>query len=223
RPDPAGVLHRPAGPPTPGKRPHHRRLPRRAQAPAGLRLQAHRQATLPPGHRRPGRSAHQRVPRPPRAPSRQQRADPQPPPGRHPLPVPLRRPAPPPGRGRHPTGPGDPTQTLRPDPHHLPHPPRDRPAAPRPPPPEADALLAAPDQAPWTGRRDHALLALAVHTGLRVSELTALTLADVHLGNGAHISCLGKGRKQRITPLTANVTAVLHAWQPEHAGGPTNP
>jgi site-specific recombinase XerD len=79
-------------------------------------------------------------------------------------------------------------------------------------PPEADALLAAPDQATWTGRRDHALLALAVHTGLRVSELTALTRADIHLGNGAHVSCLGKGRKQRITPLTADITAVLHAW-----------
>jgi integrase/recombinase XerD len=90
-------------------------------------------------------------------------------------------------------------------------------------PPEADALLAAPDQATWTGRRDHALLALAVHTGLRVSELTALTRADVHLGNGAHVSCLGKGRKQRIIPLTADITAVLHAWLAEHAAAPTDP
>jgi integrase/recombinase XerD len=89
--------------------------------------------------------------------------------------------------------------------------------------PETAALLDAPDQASWTGRRDHALLALAVHTGLRVSELTALTLADVHLGTGAHVSCLGKGRKQRITPLTAGVTAVLRAWQTERAGAPTDP
>jgi integrase/recombinase XerD len=89
--------------------------------------------------------------------------------------------------------------------------------------PETNALLAAPDQATWTGRRDHALLALAVHTGLRVSELTALTIADIHLGTGAHVSCLGKGRKQRITPLTANVTAVLHAWQTERGGAPTDP
>ena len=70
--------------------------------------------------------------------------------------------------------------------------------------PETDALPAAPDQTTWTGRRDHALLALAVHTGLRVSELTALTFADVHLGTGAHVSCLGKGRKQRTTPLAAD-------------------
>jgi integrase/recombinase XerD len=89
--------------------------------------------------------------------------------------------------------------------------------------PETDALLDAPDQATWTGRRDHALLALAVHTGLRVSELTALTRADIHLGTGAHVSCLGKGRKQRITPLTSGVTAVLHAWLAERAGAPTDP
>jgi len=90
-------------------------------------------------------------------------------------------------------------------------------------PPETDALLAAPDQATWTGRRDHALLTLAVHTGLRVSELTALTLADVHLGTGAHVNCLGKGRKQRITPLTGDTTAVLRAWQAERGGAPTDP
>jgi len=89
-------------------------------------------------------------------------------------------------------------------------------------PPETDALLAACDQTTWTGRRDHALLALAVHTGLRVSELTALTRADVHLGTGAHVRCLGKGRKHRITPLTSGVTAVLRAWLTEHAGLPTN-
>jgi integrase/recombinase XerD len=89
--------------------------------------------------------------------------------------------------------------------------------------PETNALLAAPDQATWTGRRDHALLALAVHTGLRVSELTALTLADIHLGTGAHVSCLGKGRKQRSTPLTGGVTAVLRAWQAERAGAPADP
>jgi integrase/recombinase XerD len=89
--------------------------------------------------------------------------------------------------------------------------------------PETDALLDAPDQTSWTGRRDHALLALAVHTGLRVSELTVLTVADVHLGTGAHVSCLGKGRKQRITPLARGVVAVLHAWQTERGGAPTDP
>jgi len=82
-----------------------------------------------------------------------------------------------------------------------------------------------------TGRRDYALLTLAIQTGLRVSELTALTCADIHLGTGAHVNCLGKGRKQRITPLTSTTTttttttttAVISAWLTEHRGSPTDP
>jgi integrase/recombinase XerD len=64
---------------------------------------------------------------------------------------------------------------------------------------EIDALLEAPDRATWTGRRDHALLVTAIQTGLRASELTGLDCGDVHLASGAHLSCRGKGRKQRIT------------------------
>jgi len=66
---------------------------------------------------------------------------------------------------------------------------------------EVDALLSAPDRDTWIGRRDHALLLVAVQTGLRVTELTSLTCADVDLGTGAHLRCHGKGRKERITPL----------------------
>ena len=83
---------------------------------------------------------------------------------------------------------------------------------------ETDALLAAPDQSTRTGRRDHALLATAVQTGLRASELVSLSVNDVHLGTGAHVSCLGKGRKQRITPLTASTVTVLKNWLEERAG-----
>ena len=89
--------------------------------------------------------------------------------------------------------------------------------------PELAALLAAPDRSTWTGRRDHALILLAAQTGLRVSELTGLTSGDVHLGTGAHISCLGKGRKQRITPLTTGTVAVLRTWLAERAGHPDQP
>jgi site-specific recombinase XerD len=85
---------------------------------------------------------------------------------------------------------------------------------------EADALLAAPDRATRTGRRDHALLHLAVITGLRVSELTALTRADLHLGTGPHVTCHGKGRKQRVTPLTAPAVAILREWLKELPAGP---
>ena len=88
---------------------------------------------------------------------------------------------------------------------------------------EITALLAAPDQATWTGRRDHALLMLACQTGLRATELTSLTTGDVHLGTGPHVSCLGKGRKQRITPLTAATVAVLAGWLAERGGLPADP
>ncbi len=88
---------------------------------------------------------------------------------------------------------------------------------------EVEALLGAPDRATWTGRRDHALLGLAVQTGLRVSELIGLRCSDVHLGVGAHVSCLGKGRKQRITPLTSSTVDVLRVWLTERAGQPEQP
>src|SRR6266480_1769815 len=88
---------------------------------------------------------------------------------------------------------------------------------------EITALLAAPDQATWTGRRDHALLMLACQTGLRATELTGLTIGDAHLGTGPHVSCTGKGRKQRITPLTASTAAVLRSWLAERRGQPGQP
>lgn len=88
--------------------------------------------------------------------------------------------------------------------------------------PELDAL-AAPARSTWTGRRDHAMLGLAAQTGLRVSELIGLRCADVHLGSGAHVSCEGKGRKQRITPLTSGTAAVLRVWLAERAGLPAQP
>jgi site-specific recombinase XerD len=90
-------------------------------------------------------------------------------------------------------------------------------------PPETNALLAAPDQTTWTGQRDHALLLVAIHTGLRVSELTGLTLADTHLGPGPHLRCHGKGRKDRCTPLTSLTTKVLRAWLNQHQARPTDP
>jgi integrase/recombinase XerD len=89
--------------------------------------------------------------------------------------------------------------------------------------PEIDALLHAPDPDTWLGRRDQTLLAVAIQTGLRASELTALTVADVHLGTGAHVSVIGKGRKQRVTPLTSTIVALLRAWLTERAAGPGDP
>ena len=88
---------------------------------------------------------------------------------------------------------------------------------------EITAMLAAPDLDTWTGRRDRALLMLACQTGLRATELTSLTIGDVHLGAGAHVSCLGKGRKQRITPLTPATVTVLRNWLGERGGLPAGP
>jgi integrase/recombinase XerD len=90
-------------------------------------------------------------------------------------------------------------------------------------PADIDALIAAPDRLNQTGRRDHALLLLAVRTGLRVSELVNLNRADLHLGTGAHASCLGKGRKHRSTPLDKQTVAVLNAWLDERGGEPDEP
>jgi site-specific recombinase XerD len=81
---------------------------------------------------------------------------------------------------------------------------------------EIEALLAAPDRTTSLGRRDYALLVLAVHTGLRVSEITALRVGDLVFGTGAHVRCHGKGRKERCTPLTRPTVAVLRAWLAEN-------
>jgi integrase/recombinase XerD len=88
---------------------------------------------------------------------------------------------------------------------------------------EIEALLAAPDAAQWIGRRDHALLLVAIQTGLRVSELAGLCCQDLHLGPGAYLQCLGKGRKQRCTPLTSQTVTVLRAWLQERQGRPEDP
>jgi site-specific recombinase XerD len=83
---------------------------------------------------------------------------------------------------------------------------------------EVDALLDGPNTQHWEGRRDRALLALAVQTGLRVTELCGLNCGDLHLEVGAHLRCDGKGRKQRAVPLTTNTVAVLRTWLHERDG-----
>ena len=168
RPDTAGVLHRPADPAartpartpspptaTPGGCCSRFAAARTGTAPLDCWTSTDLDAPLIAG-----------VPGPPRTRPRQQRPHPQRPPGRDPLAVPLRRAGPSRTRRSHLPGPGDPTQTLRPGTGHLPH---RRPRSTR--------CSAACDQTTWTGRRDHALLLLAVQTGLRISELIGLTRA----------------------------------------------
>jgi integrase len=64
---------------------------------------------------------------------------------------------------------------------------------------------------------------VAIQTGLRVSELTGLRCQDVSLGRSAHLSCIGKGRKQRCTPLTRPTVTTLRAWLRERGGQPADP
>jgi len=88
---------------------------------------------------------------------------------------------------------------------------------------ESTALIAAPDIQRWEGRRDRALLAVAILTGLRVSELIGLDCDDVTFGVGGHILCEGKGRKQRAVPLTSAAQQALRVWTAERAGRPSDP
>ncbi len=88
---------------------------------------------------------------------------------------------------------------------------------------EVEALLQAPDQKTWGGRRDAALLLVAVETGLRLSELIGLRREDVVLDHGAHVRCEGKGRKERCTPLRKETVKVLRAWLRERPGERTEP
>ncbi|MFC7309532.1 tyrosine-type recombinase/integrase [Streptomyces monticola] len=88
---------------------------------------------------------------------------------------------------------------------------------------ETEALLAIPDQTTILGRRDHLLLLVAMRSGLRVSELTALTCADAELGTGAHLRCTGKGRKQRWTPLTKPTARLLQQWITTRHAAPGDP
>lgn len=88
---------------------------------------------------------------------------------------------------------------------------------------EVDALLDAPDLTRWEGRRDRALLTLAVQTGLRLSELAGLSCSDLQLGHGPHVRCTGKGRKQRCIPLTTDTVSVLRGWLQERGNHRDDP
>lgn len=88
---------------------------------------------------------------------------------------------------------------------------------------ETAVLMAAPDPRTWIGRRDRVLLLVAVQTGLRNNEIITLRCQDVELGTGAHVRCLGKGRKMRCTPLRQDVAAVLKEWITEQGGTPQDP
>ena len=83
---------------------------------------------------------------------------------------------------------------------------------------------------PGSAGRDHrrhldrqtrsGMFTLAVQTGLRLSEITDLCLASVHLGAAPHVACTGKGRKNRTTPLTSTTASLLKAYFQERSTRP---
>src|SRR5680860_1336069 len=194
---PASLLHHPADQPVRGQPAHHRRLPRHLAAAAALRRPGNRHCPggagpVPAGHR-----PDHRVPDPPRNRTRQRHHHPQRPPRGGAFVVSY-------ASYHHPEHAATISRVLaipakrahRTDITYLS-------------PSEVTALLAAPDRSTVAGRRDHALIQVAVTTGMRVSELTALKLTDVHLGTAPHVVCHGKGRKDRITPLDRQTVRVL--------------
>jgi integrase/recombinase XerD len=89
--------------------------------------------------------------------------------------------------------------------------------------PEVNAVLARPDLTGWMGRRDHLLLVLAVETGLRVSEIVRLRVSDVVLGRSSYLRCFGKGRKERLTPLSRRTATRMRWWLQERKAAPPDP
>ncbi|BDC55400.1 tyrosine recombinase XerD [Bacillus altitudinis] len=76
---------------------------------------------------------------------------------------------------------------------------------------EVEKLLDTPKQQTPFDYRDKAMLELLYATGIRVSEMLDLTLADVHLTMG-FIRCFGKGRKERIVPIGEAAASAIEAY-----------
>lgn len=76
---------------------------------------------------------------------------------------------------------------------------------------DVDALLDAPDQRSAQGRRDYALLLFLARTGARVSEAIGVDASDLRLERPYQVLLRGKGRKERLIPLAADLARTLDA------------
>ena len=82
---------------------------------------------------------------------------------------------------------------------------------------EVDRILAAPDVSTVDGLRNRTMVEVLYATGLRVSELVSLRIADVHLEAG-YLRCEGKGRKQRIVPFGSSAGSWLERYTRDARG-----
>lgn len=89
--------------------------------------------------------------------------------------------------------------------------------------PEIQAILEAPPADRWSGQRDRIMFATLYNTGARVSELTALRLADVVLDGSACVHLRGKGRKDRSVPLWRTTATHLRQWRSQIDDRPDRP
>jgi integrase/recombinase XerD len=78
-------------------------------------------------------------------------------------------------------------------------------------PDQVDRLLANPDATGPIGNRDRAVLELLYATGCRASEVSAMRVTDIHLGE-QFCTCRGKGDKERVVPLGRRAITALGSW-----------
>ena len=88
---------------------------------------------------------------------------------------------------------------------------------------EMQAILQAPNATCWTGRRNRLLFHLLYHTGARISEIIHLRVADVTHDQCHTLRFTGKGRKQRVLPVSKSTRRLLQAWIKENALKPEQP
>ncbi len=74
-------------------------------------------------------------------------------------------------------------------------------------------LISTPPDSP-RGRRDAAMIELTYASGLRVSELVSIAVADINLSQG-FVRVTGKGQKTRLVPLGASARAKLQRYLDE--------
>ena len=77
---------------------------------------------------------------------------------------------------------------------------------------QVDALLDAPDVSTPLGLRDRAMIELLYATGMRVSELISVRVADLHIQEH-YLTCIGKGNKERLVPMGAHAAEWVSRYQ----------